>query len=493
MRPLRWRPTVAAIGGVLALALACFYLLNTNAIVAALLLLLAVLIAGIYASLPEAILASLVATALLDYFFIPPVKAITIGDPEGWVALLVFLAVSLIATNLSSRMRRQRDELRYRQQETEKLHALSRAMLFSSSEDARRLILNKCVELFGFEEVALFESASGQFHNTQTNPAITNEQLSRAAIYGSIQEDRQNRTTILPITLGNKALGSLGFRGDPLPEATLQALGDTVAVGLAQAQAQDAGTRAEAVRKSEELKSVMLDALAHDLKTPLTVIEAAIDMLLTSTALSDEQRRDLLRVIHEEEQRLKRKLGEAIHLARIDAKRMQLHMEAIRPCALIDGAVSALGDRIATHTLVIDCPAELPAVHGDRELLEEALKQLLDNAVKYSSPGSQINVSASAANGVVQIGIRDRGPGLTEVEQSRVFDKFYRGRYDRSAVQGTGMGLAIAKEILEAHGGSIAVESQVGHGSLFTVMLHAAEEVTVPANGRTSQAASPDT
>lgn len=478
---MRLRPTFAAVGGVIAISLSCFYLLHTNAIVAALLLLLAVLLTGIYASLAEALLASVAATFLLDYFFIPPIRAITIGDPQGWLALLVFLAVSLIATNLSTRLRRQRDELRYRQQESEKLHALSRAMLFSSGEDMRRLITNKCVELFGFEEAALYEVASGQVHRTQADGFITNDQLARVATYGSVQENDKARTTILPVSLGNKTFGSLGFRGPALPEATLQALGSTVAVGLAQAQALEASGRAEAVRRSEELKSVMLDALAHDLKTPLTVIEAATDMLLSSSGLSAEQSQDLIRVIHEEEQRLKRKVGEAIHLARIDAKRLQLRLELVSAGRLIEEAVAAVGERVASHPVKVDSPPDLPTVRVDEELLVEALKQLLDNAVKYSPTGSPITITAEAVSGIVSIAVRDRGPGLTEMEQSRIFDKFYRGRYDHSAVQGTGMGLAIAKEILEAHGGRITVESQVGQGTLFTILLQAAEENVVGA------------
>ncbi len=478
----RVRPTFAAVGGVVAISFSCFYVLHTNAIAAALLLLLAVLLTGIYASLPEALLASVAATFLLDYYFIPPIKAITIGDPQGWLALVVFLAVSLIATNLSTRLRRQRDELRYRQQESEKLHALSRAMLFSSGEDMRRLIANKCVELFGFEEAALYEVASGQVHRTQADSVITSDQLSRVATYGSVQEIERTRTTILPVSLGNKNFGSLGFRGPALPEATLQALGNTVAVGLAQAQAQEAASRAEAVRRSEELKSVMLDALAHDLKTPLTVIEAATDMLLSSSGLSTEQRQDLVRVIHDEEQALRRKVGEAIHLARIDAKRLQLRLEQVSPRRLIEAAVTVLGERAASHLIEVDCPSGLPAVRVDEELLVEALKQLLDNAVKYSPTGSPISITVEAVNGLVSIAVRDRGPGLTEMEQSRIFDKFYRGRYDHSAIQGTGMGLAIAKEILEAHGGRLTVESQVGHGSLFTILLHAVEEAAVGAD-----------
>lgn len=473
----RPRRTAVVLAGVAAISLFCSHIVHASATVAAIVLLLGVLLAGLYASLVEAILASLLATLLLDFFFIPPIGKITIADPQGWVALLAFLTVSLIATNLSARLQRQRDELLDRQQEAERLHALSRAMLFSTGEDARRLIVNKSMELFGFEEVVLFESATGQFHRTQTDSSIGEEQLSRAAMQGTSKHEDAARITILPVTLGNKIFGSLGVRGVSLPETTLQAVGNTIALALAQAQAQEAGGRAEAVRKSEELKSVMLDALAHDLKTPLTVIEAATGVLLNSTPLSEDQRLDLLQVIHQQEQGLKRKVDEALHLARIDAKRLKLNIEPVAPCQLIEAAVQALGDRASSHSIEIACAPGLSPVAGDRELLQEALKQLLDNATKYSPTRSVINVSASETSGVLSVSVRDHGQGLTEIEQSRVFDKFYRGRYDRSAVQGTGIGLSIAKEIMEAHGGRIAVESQIGRGSLFTITFPAGREL----------------
>lgn len=470
---LRLRSTLAAALGVLATGVLCTRILHADSTVAAIVLFLAVLLVSGYSRMLEAVIADIIAAFWLDYYYIPPVGSITIGDLQGWFALLVFLAVSLIATNLSARLRRQRDQLILQQTESEKLHALSRAMLLSSGgEDGRRLLINKCMELFGFTEVVLFESATSKFHRSQMHSGIPDEKLQRAALHRSVEESAG--LTIIPVELGNKTFGSLAFRGVPLARPMLQAIGNTIAVGLAQAQAREAASRAEAVRRSEELKSVLIDALAHDLKTPLTAIEAAADILLSPSGASASQRYDLLQVVREETQRLKRLVGEAIHLSRIDTKKLKLEYESVRVRELIEAALESLGERRSTHRILIEIPPDLPPVFADRELILQSLKQLLDNAIKYSPPRSVITISTGEANGFVSISVRDQGQGLTELEQTRVFDKFYRGRYDGSAIQGTGMGLAIAREISEAHGGSIGVESELGKGSRFTLTLRAA-------------------
>ena len=466
--------TAIAAAGMFAIAIICEKL-HANATVAAIVLLSGVLVAGASTNFTGAVLASLVGALCLDYFFVPPIGSITIADPQGWIVLTVFLAVSLFAARSGARLREQRDELIASQRESEKLHALNRAILLSAGEDLRRVMVNKCVELFGFSEAVLYESASGEFYRSKIEGTIAIDQLRRVARNGSVIHDASEQVTMVPATLGNKTFGSLGFRGVCLPEGSLQALGNTIAVGLAQAQAQEASSRAEAVRKSEELKSVMIDALAHELKTPLTAIEAAAEMLAGAAAVDGGHRQDLLKVIQQESRGLSRLVGQAMHLARIDAKRLKLDTEAVEVADIIRGAMQSLGERAASHQIKLELFGELPAVMADRELITQALKQLIDNAVKYSPPGSVVTVTASEAGGLVSISVRDQGQGLTELEQSRVFEKFYRGRYDRSAVQGTGMGLAIAKEILEAHGGSLHLESQSGHGSRFTLSLRTAE------------------
>jgi two-component system sensor histidine kinase KdpD len=462
------------VGGSVAIAWFCRFALHSDATISALFLLLWVVLAGVYATRVEAITTSLAATFCLDYYFIPPVGRVSIGELQGWLALAVFLAVSLIATNLSARLRQQRDEIAARQSEAEKLHALNRAILLNDggAQDIQRTLLNKCMELFGFEEAALFESGTGLVHFSKQNGAITEAELRRWATYGSIETE--GRRTGIPIALGNKIYGSFAFVGEPLPVGLVQGLGNTMAVSLAQAETRQAASRAEAVRRSEELKSVMIDALAHELKTPLTAIEAAADML-KGKRVSTEQHDELIDIVHEEAQRLQRLMGEAIHLARIEGKRFKLERQALAAEPLVHMAIEALGNKAPSHPMSVSIDASAnPMVWGDPELLGELIKQLLDNAQKYSAPGKPIAIGAEEQNGLVRITVRDEGPGLTELEQGRIFDKFYRARRDGGGVPGTGMGLAIAREIAEAHGGTVRVESQPGQGSLFTVTLPAA-------------------
>jgi two-component system, OmpR family, sensor histidine kinase KdpD len=472
----------AAVGS-LAIALICFYLFHSNATIAAIFLLLGVVLAGAYGTRTEAVASSLSATLCLDYFFVPPIGSVTIGDPQGWIVLTVFSAVSLIATNLSARLRSQRDELAQRQSDSEKLHALNRAILLCNGgpRELHRLLVNKCMELFGFEEAALFENGSGEIHRPNQSGTILESDLRKVARYGSI--DRNGTVTTLPVTLGNKIYGSFAFVGVALSASLVQSLGNTIAVGLAQAQTQEAANRAEAVRKSEELKSVMIDALAHELKTPLTAIEAAAD-LLHAGRVSGEQHDDLINIVRQEAQRLRRLMGEAIHLSRIEARRLKLEGRPEPVGAMIRAALASLEQLAASHPIRLEIGEEEPTVWADPELVVQMIKQLLDNACKYSPSGKPITVSASEENGLVSIAVRDEGQGLTELEQSRVFDKFYRARRDHSGVQGTGMGLAIAREIAEAHGGAISVECQLGHGCRFTVTLPAAARPTLAGSTR---------
>jgi two-component system, OmpR family, sensor histidine kinase KdpD len=472
MSVARLRKIAAVSLGIIGLSYLCF-LVGSTAIVAAMLLLFAVLLTGIYTQLGEAIAASIVAAFCLDFFFVPPVKKITIGDPQGWLSLSVFLAVSLLSTNLSTRVREQRDELIRQQTETEKLHALTRAMLLMNGEDVRRLIVNKCIEIFGFAEMALFESSSGVIQRSRIPGAFSDEMLRRTAVRGIFDSRDQPSLTVLPISLGNKTFGSLGIAGNVLPATTAQALVNIVAVALAQSQAQAASVRADAVRQGEELKSLMIDALAHDLKTPLTVIETATDMLLPGSNTTHGQQSELLAVVKQETRGLRKMVEEAIHLARIEGKKLKLERQQIPVSELIGAAIQSLGERTEFYDIAVEVSPDCTPVVVDRELTVQAVKQLVDNASKYSSPRAKIHITATQADDIVSISVRDEGPGLTEIEQRKVFDKFYRGRQKETGIQGTGMGLAIAKEIVEAHGGSISVESKMGEGSRFTIALPA--------------------
>jgi two-component system sensor histidine kinase KdpD len=466
-----------ALLGIVTLTFLFYRVMAVNDTTAALGFLLAILFTAAYGKLAGAIAASILATLCLDYYFLLPIGKITIASAEDWVALAIFLTVALMTSHVSMRLRRQRDELRANSKEIEQQYALSRALLMAGAgDDFPRLVVNKSMQIFGFSEAVLFEAGSGQIFRSEAEGAITEDQLRHVALYGSIASQAERNLTVIPVTLGNRTLGSLGFRGTMTSKASLQALGNIVAIGLAQAQAQEAGSRAAAVRKGEELKSVLLDALAHDLKTPLTAMEASVDLLLQPGLVSSEQRPELLQIVQQEVQGLKRMVAQAIHLARIDSERLKLNLQPKSARELVEEALRLLGEASTSRRFEIEIAADLPAVSVDAELLIQALKQIIDNALKYSTPRSPIIIAAKEIDGILSISVRDHGRGITEVEQRHVFDKFYRGPYSESAIQGTGMGLSIAREIVEAHDGAICVESELGKGSRFTITLHAAPD-----------------
>lgn len=474
------RQMLISIGSIALVTFVCSRLVPSSPTTVALLLLLIVLVTAVTSVRPFALFAAFLSTFCLDFFFLPPFGTITVADPQDWITLTVFCAVCLIAGNLSSKLRAQRDHLLAHQGEAEKLHALSRALLMAGAEDDNaRLIVNRCMELFGFTEFVLYENQQGRFHSSQATIDLPEQAIRDAAVKTDI--DAQGTSwTVLPVTLGNLTLGSIAYRRDvPLTVSTLDSLAGTIALALAQLRAQEAATSAHAVRRSEELKSVMIDALAHDLKTPLTAIEAAADMLAGTGSLSPQQNADMISLIQEETLGLRRLVDEATHLARIDAKRLRLNLRSHSILELVGSALAALGERTSGHRIELQVAPEI-SVLADSELMAQAVKQLLDNALKYGPLRSTVSVTACEADGIATVSVRDNGPGLTELEQSKVFDKFYRGSYDRSAIQGTGMGLSIAREIVEAHGGSLGVRSYVGQGTEFFISLkaiHSAQEV----------------
>jgi two-component system, OmpR family, sensor histidine kinase KdpD len=476
----RFRSTAVSLVAVALTTVLFSRVIPVNPTTAAMAYLLVILFVGAVATLSEGIIASVAAMLTFNYFFLPPIGKFTIADPQNWIALFAFLTVALVSSKLSMNFRRQQEELITSRLEIERLYALSRSMLLGDSGgEVRRLIVNKVIELFEFSEAALFEASSGIVQRSNAKGVIPEERLRQASVRGAVEYDEPRHMTLVPITLGGSHLGALGYCGARLGEGNLQALANTIAIGLAQSEAREAHSRAEAVRKSEELKSVLIDALAHDLKTPLTAIDAAADLLLRPDLVSNDQRRDLLAVIREEVTGLKRIMEEAIHLARLDAKRIRLDHEEIGIPDLVASTLATLGQQTADRRIELEMPGQMAPVHADRELMTQALKQLIDNALKYSPANSTITISASEADGMISIAVHNQGDGLTSIEQGRVFDKFYRARNDTLGVQGSGMGLAIAKEIVEAHGGSIRVESNPGEGSRFTISLAASRTPAV--------------
>ncbi len=291
-----------------------------------------------------------------------------------------------------------------------------------------------------------------------------------------LQIDAEHSVCFAPLRLGSRILGSMGISGPVLSRESLEAMGTLIAVAIERAHAIEMVGKTEAAREGERLKSALLDAITHDFRTPLTSMKASVTTLLSPAKLDGGQRDELLHIIDEECDRLNRLVGEAAEMARLEAGEVKLQLEAVRAEDLISGALEVCKGVLGTRPIRIELKNPDLQVRADVARAKEVLVHLIQNANLYSSPDHPITMSAEEKDEFVQFSVADQGPGISEAELGLIFDKFYRGTDQRYRVQGTGMGLPIAKAIVEAHGGTIGVISQVGHGSVFSFTLPILQE-----------------
>ena len=253
---------------------------------------------------------------------------------------------------------------------------------------------------------------------------------------------------VIAIQLGGAPIGSIAIMDVGLSDTVLHSIANLAAIGLERARSQEATARAEAAQQSSELRATVLDALAHEFKTPLTSMKAAASDLLASASTSARDR-ELVTIIDEDLDRFQALVTDAVQMLRIDAGNFTVHLDRHNLADVVAATVQKFESRLDGHQLLKDVPGNL-TVDADRELLGLALRQLLDNALKYSPPTSTIEIHAHG-NGAVEIVVRNSGSTIPEREQARVVERFYRGAQARH-IPGTGMGLAIVQQIARAHG-----------------------------------------
>jgi two-component system sensor histidine kinase KdpD len=467
---------VAALA-VIAAIVAFFSLVwHTNPTTVAMLLLLTVLAVSAAWGLRIAVVTSVVATAAFNFFFLPPLYTFTIADPQNWIALFAFLMTAIVASQLSEKARDEARKALAREQEVERLYDFSQKMLvYSNVLELANRIPAAVMESFGAKSVGLFLVATKKTYYSQRNTIFTDQDLKKVLLRGDPQINLEQERAVLPLRLGARNVGSFAIYG-PLPSReTLDALGTLIAIAVERAGAVETLTRTEAARESEKLRSALLDSVTHEFRTPLTAIKASITSLLSQPSLSEGDRAELLTIINEEADRLNRLVGEATEMARLDAKEVELQIEPRHIREAVEAAAAELHNVLRDHPLEISIPDDTPLVAIDFGRIRDVLIHLLENAAKYSAAGSPIHVSTERSDSFLTISVADQGIGIDALEQSLIFDKFYRGLTHRYQVHGTGMGLAIVKAIVEAHGGKITVTSQLNRGSVFSFTLPLAE------------------
>jgi two-component system, OmpR family, sensor histidine kinase KdpD len=480
------------LGAVTVLTTIDFRLLQVNSATAALTYLLLTLILATRVGLRESIVASIASTLTYNLYFLPPVGTFTIADPQNWVALCAFMATASIASHLASSAREKTKEAGARQQELQRMYNFSRALMLG---DRDRTFLShatqQIAELFELENVWLYQGTTDLLCKAATGESVLRDSLLRdVASSGIAWRDKGGSALIMPIQLGGHNLGSLGVTGaERLSEVALQSMAQLIAIAWERARAQEVANRLEAARQNEQLKSILLDALAHEFKTPLTSIKAAATTLLSRRL--DERECGFLKIIDEEADRLTSLVSDAIELARIGSGPVILQREVFAAEDIIRSALSEVRALFEGWNLELRIEQNLPPVYIDKKLTELAMRQILNNACKYSPAGSAIRISAKlhSEQKSVLLQVANEGPGIPKAEQPLLFEKFYRGREVRNRIAGTGMGLNISREIIQAHGGHIWVESENGKGAQFFVTIPVAEQETQPIEGKKSSVA----
>jgi len=421
--------------------------------------------AGIWLSLYVAVTCALT----FDYFFLPPVGSLQLSGAPAWVAMISFLASSVVVGRVAELARRQTRHAEQRREDVERLYELSQEMMLH--EDAAGLIhdLPRIIHrIFALQGVVLYVCDQDQFYGSAAEVTASVRASLLATTLG------QNPTVFvlngfqtMPLMLGLRAVGALGWRPALLSREVATAVSAQVAIVLARSMAIEASARIEAAREGERLRTALIDSLTHELRTPLTSIRAAATTLLESDGLDEAARLDLVSIVDEESSRLDLLIGEAVEMAEIDANVVQVHAVPQHALALLEQAVEESRRNLSLHKVTIDVQSDDEPAWFDPHLMGRVFRHLLENAARHTPTGGRIALKSWRGGERLEFSVEDTGVGIDASDLPLIFEKFYRGKKTALKSKGSGMGLAITRAILRAHGGGIEVSSRPGKGASF--------------------------
>jgi two-component system sensor histidine kinase KdpD len=390
------------------------------------------------------LLTSLASALAFNYFHIPPTGRFTISDPSNFVGLAVYFVAAVVVSAYAGAARTRAEEAERRQREADLSANMARIVL-GGHESALETAAARIGEILGLDDVQLVE--------------------------GWLDSDPGHRA--VPLLAGGERVGTLVVPRHA-PPGTLNQLGERIAPSLGTllaARRRRTTLEAEvvetkALRRSDVLKTALLRAVSHDLRSPLTAIRAAAGGI-DSPTVDAAQRRELKDVIETEADRLTRLVDDLLDLSRLESGTAEAHPEPSSVEEVVDAVAAAPSLRNAKLDIQLD--DDLPAVQADPVQLERALSNLVENAVRYSHNGEPVAVRASVAGARLQLRVTDHGPGIAPGELKRIFEPFYRS--PEATGRGSGLGLAIAKGFVEGNGGRLWARSLPGQGSTFTIDL----------------------
>ena len=380
-----------------------------------------------------------------NFFFLPPVHTFTLIDRRDWFALMVYLVTAIVVSDLASRARRRTAEAEQREREAALLAELSLALL-QGEETALEL-----------DRVA-----------TATAKAL---HVAAARVELGPLHERPADGRSLELRAAGRTVGALYIDGDvdvdrSVTSRFLPALASLLAVALEREQLQREALAAERLRLSDSVKTAILRAVSHDLRSPLTAIRVAAESLASpSVTLTEADKARQLDTVRQESARLDRLVANLLDLSRLEAGKTVSQRELVAVDELVSQALAAVG---SDHCVRVESPPEPPLIEVDAVQVERVLVNLLENALRYSPPGSDVVISTALVGEDVIVRVVDEGPGVPTAERERIFEPFHQLAMSDGR-RGTGLGLAIARGFAEANGGRVCAESTRGEGASFAV------------------------
>ncbi|MAT97173.1 MAG: two-component sensor histidine kinase [Anaerolineaceae bacterium] len=485
-----WRPFWWSIGLVVAATLIGLplrpFINPTNLVMP---YLVAVILAAVWLSRAPAILASLLSVIAFDIIFVPPYYAFAVDDAEYLLTFAGLLTVGLVISTLTARAREQEMAARRRERQTAALYELSQKLAVVTDLSAiAQTAVNHMQETLG-NPAALFlpdEAADGlilhaktvEFQLEKDSLAVARWVFRHRQVAGHHTDTLSSVDgTYLPLISSGQGVGVLAveFTQSETPltgeqNRLLLSYASQVALALERARLAEQARQAHLLSETEKLQTALLNAISHDLRTPLAAITGVLSSLHDDDALlSQEARHEMVSTAWEEARRLNRLVGNLLDMTRLESGALKVVCQPSDVEDLVGATLAQMPNRVTGRILQIEIPTGLPLIDIDFTLMVQVLVNLLDNAMKYAPPEEPITIQASQEGDEVILAVKDRGPGLPEAELEHVFDRFFR--VNAEGISGTGLGLSIAKGIVEAHNGRIWAENRQEGGAAFSLAL----------------------
>jgi len=455
-----WPTVLRTVLGCVLIGLITFvcYRLQLNLSVTGFAFLIVIVLQSLVGNFVSSAVVSVVAVLCLDFFFTPPRFSFEVTNPLDILALISFLTTGLVITRLTTRVRTEAAISDRQRRQVDRLYLLAQGLLALDPEEslhARSIELFQHV--FRLRAVCLYDAAKAEIHCTANAPSGIVEQTRAAYSCGRDGDEAASGLLIRCLRAGGNTIGAISFQGLGDPELTAGPLSALAAAMLERAHTFRNASHAAAAAQAELFRGAVLDALAHEFKTPLATIVTAAGGLRELGPLGSEQL-ELTEIVETEASRLGLLTSRLLRTAQVDREEVKPQLEFTDMADLVTVVADQYSRQWTDRKLSIRKDTAATGVMADPELLQLALRQLLDNACKYSFPGSAVTISIDSQDEWVAIRTSNSGSRIGPSERSRIFERFYRGTEARHKAPGSGLGLYVARKIVHAHGGSLDLE-----------------------------------